>query len=65
VVSGYTVQDHLKSVFDKTEVRSRRRELVAAILRQHYLPGAKQGRPVGPDGFSPDRHDLHAAQRTS
>ena len=50
VVSGYTVQDHLKSVFDKTGVRSRR-ELVAAILRQHYLPQAKHGRPVGPAGF--------------
>jgi DNA-binding CsgD family transcriptional regulator len=50
VVSGYTVQDHLKSVFDKTGVRSRR-ELVATILRQHYLPRAKRGRPVGPAGF--------------
>ena len=50
VVSGYTVQDHLKSVFDKTGVRSRR-ELVATILRQHYLPPTKQDRPVGPDGF--------------
>jgi DNA-binding CsgD family transcriptional regulator len=50
VVSGYTVQDHLKSVFDKTGVRSRR-ELVATILRQHYLPQAKHGRPVGPAGF--------------
>ena len=50
VVSGYTVQDHLKSVFDKTGVRSRR-ELVATILRQHYLPRAKHGRPVGPTGF--------------
>jgi DNA-binding NarL/FixJ family response regulator len=49
-VSGYTVQNHLKSVFDKTGVRSRR-ELVATILRQHYLPRAKRGRPVGPAGF--------------
>jgi DNA-binding CsgD family transcriptional regulator len=50
VVSGYTVQDHRKSVFDKTGVHSRR-ELVATILRQHYLPQASHGRPVGPAGF--------------
>jgi DNA-binding CsgD family transcriptional regulator len=49
-VSAYTVQDHLKSVFTKTGVRSRR-ELVALILRQHYLGPAKLGRPVGPSGF--------------
>ncbi len=49
-VSPYTVQDHLKSVFTKTGVRSRR-ELVATIFRQHYLGPARQGRPVGPSGF--------------
>jgi len=45
-----TVQDHLKSIFDKTSVRSRR-ELVAAILQEQYLPRAMTGQPIGPSGF--------------
>jgi DNA-binding CsgD family transcriptional regulator len=49
-----TVQDHLKSIFDKTGVRSRR-ELVAAILQEHYLPRAMTRQPVGPAGFFADR----------
>ena len=49
-VAEHTVQDHLKSVFGRTGVRSRR-ELVATILRQEYLPRAKTGAPIDASGF--------------
>ena len=44
-----TIQDHLKSVFDRTGVHSRG-QLVAAILQHDYLPHAIAGDRLGPSG---------------
>jgi DNA-binding CsgD family transcriptional regulator len=44
-----TVQDHLKSVFERTDVHSRG-ELVATILQRDYLPRAIAGDPLGRSG---------------
>jgi DNA-binding CsgD family transcriptional regulator len=49
-ISVNTVQDHLKSIFDKVGVRSRR-ELVVQVFREHYAPGVKSGRQVGASGY--------------
>jgi DNA-binding CsgD family transcriptional regulator len=49
-ITANTVQDHLKSIFEKTGVRSRR-ELVTLILQEQYLPRAMARHPIGPRGF--------------
>jgi len=46
----HTVQDHLKAIFRKLDVHSRR-ELVSRIYSEHYLPHVAAGRAPTPGGW--------------
>jgi hypothetical protein len=48
-VSPYTIQDHLKSIFEKTGARSRG-ELVGQIFLEHYVPRWEE-LPDAPSGW--------------
>ena len=49
VVSPYTVQDHIKSLFEKTGASSRQ-DLVARIFLEDYMPNVVQRAPLTADG---------------
>jgi DNA-binding CsgD family transcriptional regulator len=49
VVSPYTVQDHIKSLFEKTGATSRQ-DLVARIFLEDYLPKIAGQTPIAADG---------------
>jgi DNA-binding CsgD family transcriptional regulator len=54
-IAEHTVQDHMKAIFDKTGVRSRR-ELVATVFRQRYSPRIKAGDAPTSSGYFSDPH---------
>ncbi len=57
-VSPYTVQDHLKSIFEKTGVRTRG-ELVGQVFLEHYVPRWEEVANV-PSGWLATASPQHA-----
>ncbi len=53
VISPGTVNEHVKAIFAKTGVHSRR-ELVGRVYDQQYLPRLKAGNAISPNGWFRD-----------
>jgi hypothetical protein len=54
------VQDHLKTIFGKVGVHSRR-QLAGMIFRDHYEQRAYRGDPLGSDGWFADANQADTA----
>jgi len=61
VISSWTVQDHLKAVFAKTDTRSRR-ELLSQVFFHDQLPGIVAHEPLNAGGHLREPHGVVADQ---